>query len=167
MAKSRTEPAGWTNPEVRFERSDVSTGSIVAVALTMCGGLVAIVVGVIWYGQRLQADEDALKRFDLPPARVDETRLPPEPRLEAIDDLKPPQYGGKPPLSPGLFPPRADEYLKPQRDQLEYGDGKAMLKIDDAIDALGKGKLKSRPGGEGTPAEMPSETNSGRSMGGR
>lgn len=136
MARSHsTDGKVWTNPEVRFERSDVEGGGVVLFGVVLTVGLVLIVPAMFWLGAVLLRLENPRKVTDLPPAAVDADRLPPEPRLEFIEK-------GQPRVSP----PRAADLLAGQRRLLEKGDPrKGIEPIETAIDALA-GKLPARGG---------------------
>jgi len=154
------------NPNIRFERTDVEDGYkfIVwfAIILTLTVG--ATVVAMIIWGRVLLAQEQPVKATDLPPWYVDtklkktkegdeerekllELRLPPQPRLEALEDLgwyvleMDQRIKGK----PRLLPPRAAEHFAPQDKLLAEGDKeKGQLPIKEAFKQL-QGKLPTRP----------------------
>ena len=144
MARSRTtEYAGYTNPEVRFERSDIESRGIFVLGVGLASGIVLVALAMLWFGNYLLSQENPRKKTDLPSAKVDANRLPPEPRLEALEDLARAKVK--------LYPPRAVEYLKAQRELLDAGDNaKGVLPIQTAIDDLA-GKLPVRKAKGGRP----------------
>src|SRR5438045_4118358 len=100
MAKSHTNGA-HTNPEVRFERTDVEIGPVVKGGAYLFLVLAVSAVLATWLAAYVTEREQPLKKTDLPPAKVDEqtsagegktkegfTQLPPEPRLEALEDMR-------------------------------------------------------------------------------
>jgi hypothetical protein len=95
--------------------------------------------------------EQKAKETDLPAAAVDADRLPPQPRLEEIEDVREGKFT--------YYPPRAEEYLSPEEKRLAQG-GKGDLPIGKAIDALA-GKLPASRGGP--LGALPSKASSGRS----
>jgi hypothetical protein len=162
MAKTHTPNGAYTNPEVRFETSDVNSGQIVSFGI----GFALLVVGslgcswlLFWVVERA---ENKSKVSPLPPAAVDSNPLPPHPRLEALEDVREHNIA--------LWPPRAANYLAPQQEILTKGDRQAdILPIQDAIDKLA-GKLPARknaPPKDFAP-DLPSQSSSGRTVkGGR
>jgi hypothetical protein len=158
MARPHTTN-GYTNPGVRFERSDVNAREVAWFGLGL-GALVAVVsVFLVGYFAFLQSREKARKGSTLPPAAVDRERLPPQPRLEALEDVR----AG----TVRLLPPRAEGYLAGQKKVLLRGDpAKGVLPIDEAIEALSRMRL-ARKGAAGKPPEnyttrLPSKAASGR-----
>jgi hypothetical protein len=162
MATPHTTNGQYTNPEVRFEHTDIDLATVVRYGgafVVLVAASLAVVVGLFFM---LKKDEVARKKTTLPPAAVDqdEGRLPPEPRLEAVEDLREKRR-------PQLAPPRARDYLEPQENKLAGGDpAKGEMPIEKAIDAVA-GKLPSRksPGaGASNPLRdaMPSQASSGR-----
>ena len=140
MARSpSTDGKPYTNPEVRFERSDVTAGGILTFGAGLAGGLVVVILAMLWFGRAMKTRIDNERKIaDLPPAHVDKNRLPPEPRLEAWEDVRQKNVQ--------LFPPRASGYLKSQRELLDEGNAKTgVLPIRTAIDDLA-GKLPVRKG---------------------
>ncbi len=141
MAKSHTTNGLYTNPEVRFERTDIAMGTVLQFGV----GLVVLVAASIWsmwwlYGA-INRQESKSKESDLPPAFVDADRQPPEPRLEGIEDIRAKNVK--------LMPSRARDYLAAQEKILADGDEKAgVLAIGKAIDQLA-GKLPHRKGNKG------------------
>jgi hypothetical protein len=156
MAKPHTTNGEYTNPEVKFEHSDIDSGRIVTFgvvfALLVIGSL-----GCSWALFRfIERSEQKRKVSPLPPAMVDSNPLPPKPRLEALEDVREHNIS--------LWPPRAANHLAPQQEVLAKGDPKAgVIPIQEAIDKLA-GKLPARKGP--TPKEfapdLPSQSASGR-----
>lgn len=138
MARSHsTNPARYTNPEVRFERTDIEYQSVLVFGIVLALSILLVVLAMFWYGRALLGMERSRKETDLPPAAVDANRLPPEPRLEALEDIR----EGK----VQLFPPRAEEYFAAQRQLLEKGDPqKGILPMQTALEELPT-LLKARP----------------------
>jgi hypothetical protein len=136
MARSHsTDGKVWTNPEVKFERSDVEGGGVVTFGVVLTVGLALTVPAMFWLGSLLLRWESPRKVTDLPPAAVDADRLPPEPRLEFVEKGQ-----------PRVTPPRAADLLAGQRRLLEDGDPKRGIEpIESAINALA-GKLPARGG---------------------
>jgi hypothetical protein len=139
MARSPgTDGKGYTNPEVRFERADIQPRGIVLFGLVLGGGTLLVALAMTWFGNFLLRAEQPRKKTDLPEARVDADRLPPEPRLEGLEDVR--QKNVR------LFPPRARQHLQSQADLLSTGnEAKGILPIQTAIDDLA-GKLPARKG---------------------
>ena len=78
------EHDGYSNPEVRYERSDIEIGGVVtfvvvlALVIVVSGALLAALFG-LYQGQAVRANEaDAL------PLASDRSPLPETPRLEGI-----------------------------------------------------------------------------------
>jgi hypothetical protein len=158
MAKQHTTNTNgvYINPEVRYERTDIEIGTIAKYGI----GLVVLVVSSIgvswWLFGEITRYERKSKLTDLPPAAVDAADgLPPEPRLEAFEDLK--KHNVK------LMPPRARDSYVEQEKLLAEGDAKlGILSIEKAIDGI---KLPSRKGNaapESFPPHMPSKAAAGR-----
>ena len=140
-------------PSVRFERSDITAGSIVKFGVYLAAGVVLVVVSMLWYGRTLQADRRKPDALALPRASSDDDRLPPMPRAEAMEDLD----EGK----SRMFPPRAAEYYAPQRALLETGGGNSTP-IESAMEEVTKlpaHKTKAAPGGFSI--RLPSKASSG------
>jgi hypothetical protein len=158
MARSPSpDRQAYTNPEVRFERTDITARGIVLYGVVFGGGAAVIALAMTWFGHFLVRAEQPLKKTDLPEARVDADRLPPEPRLEAIEDVRRDDVK--------LHPPRAAEFLQPQERTLVYGDEKkGVLPIEKAIADLAW-KLPVRKARPATPP-TPSDTGSGRQSSG-
>jgi hypothetical protein len=160
MAKRHTSNGAYTNPEVRFERTDIETGRVfwTGVIATL---VVAVIFAVaLWFGVWLFALQAPAKRTDLPKAAVDAERLPPPPRLEGLEDVREKRTR--------WLPDRAAEYYRPQEKLLRDG-GDGVLAIDTAIDALA-GKLPAEKAS--APADfsvrLPSKSSSGqKSTGGQ
>jgi hypothetical protein len=159
MAKSHTTDGVYTNPEVRFERTDINTESIAKFAAIL--GIVltitaSLALWLAWYVTQLEAKSKATL---LPPAAVDRDRgvnQSPEPRLEAIEDLDTQKKNF------AIYPARASEYYLNQEKQLRDGDEKkGIVPIDSAIDQM---KLKSRkePPPPGFGVALPSKAAAGR-----
>jgi hypothetical protein len=141
---------------VAYEPSDVKPRGVVifGVSLVVAGIVIQLALWGLFvlFARR----EPPGRERELPPAVADKPgQLPPEPRLEAVDDLK----RGK----VDLWPPRAQRFLGPEEKRLEEGGGGA-IPIDQAIAALA-GKLPAR---KGSPApetylrRLPSKAASGR-----
>ena len=159
MARSHsTEPDGYTNPEVRFERSDVEYRGVVLFGVILSTCVALVVPAMLWLGHVLLNLEKPRKVTDLPPAAVDADQLPPEPRLEALDELRE--------RKARLYPPRAEEYLDAQKKLLADGDPKKGIEeVSLAIEALA-GRLPVREGAAEAPVSfsrrLPSKAASGR-----
>lgn len=140
MAQSHTTNGeAYTNPEVRFERSDVQYRAIVIFAVILCVSLLVVAAAMTWFGNVLLGLDQPRKITTLPPAAVDDDRLPPEPRLEGIDDVRTNRVR--------LYPARAEEYYAEQKQLLEQGNTeKGIVPIGKAIDALA-GRLRSKSTG--------------------
>jgi hypothetical protein len=155
MARSHsTKEASWTNPEVRFERSDVEYRGVVMFGVILALALVVIVPSMFWLGRWL-VKTDVVETDRLPPAAIHEAdRLPPDPRLEYV------QKG-----QPRVTPPRAGDILANQRQLLDKGDPKRGIQpIAEALDALA-GKLpaqKDRAAPTNFSPRLPSKATSGR-----
>ncbi|MFO0878858.1 MAG: hypothetical protein U0840_16070 [Gemmataceae bacterium] len=158
MAQSRTESTRWTNPDVRFERTDVEFQGIVIFGIVLTVTTALSLVAMIWLGNALLRQEAALKVTDLPPAAVDADRLPPEPRLEALEDIRLKKVA--------LFPPRAAEYYADQQHLLEHGD--AARKIEPIQQAMAQvTRLAAKKEEKATPPatfspRLPSKAAAGR-----
>src|SRR5262249_29285725 len=115
MAQAHTN-GGYTNPYVRFARTDVDMPAVVRFAVLL-GVVLTVASGLtLWLAVYLGKRETPRKGTDLPPAAVDDTKdvqgkietftpLPPEPRLEALDDVR-----ARDKKSFEMLPPRAAEY---------------------------------------------------------
>jgi hypothetical protein len=148
---------GYTNPEVRFERTDVDDRALAKLAIglvVLIAVSTAIVTGLF---VAINRHEDRRKETTLPPAAVDalpSDRLPPQPRLEALDDIRE--------RNVRLQPPRARDFLGAQEALLAKGDKKkGILPIEEAIDALA-GKLPHRKDVPASSSPQPGKASSGR-----
>jgi hypothetical protein len=173
MAKAHTD-AGATNPDVRFERTDVDIGPVVKGGAYLFGVLSLAAVLAGWLAWYVTMRERPLKETDLPPA-ADEvqsvrrpdgsqektvgTTLPPSPRLEAIDDVR--ERDSK---NFVLYPPRAEEIYKSERKKAE--DRKAVDAALAAKDRLfpvrkdGADEARKAPTNFGV--ALPSKSSAGR-----
>jgi hypothetical protein len=153
MAKPHTPDHGPTNPDVKFERSDIEPGTILNYGLIFAALVGFAAAFILFIVPRLMRWYEPEKRTDLPPVAAGAVEPEPEPRLEAIEDLEK--------RKPKLLPPRASDYLRGQRGELT-GEGKA-LPIEDTIKALA-GKLPA--GKQETPlgftVRLPSKAAAGR-----
>lgn len=145
MARPRTtEPhAGYTNPEVSYERGDIDARSVVRFGVGFAL-LVALSAVLMWGMYRVVERRLAPSRkTDLPAAAVDQQQgLPPIP-LEAIEDVDKGQAR--------LFPPRAAEDARPRQARLGGGDaGRGVLPIEEAMEqyAAEQARRKPRRGGK-------------------
>jgi hypothetical protein len=160
MAEHPSPDGAPVHPDVRYEHSDVDTRRVFYVGLALAGSValfMALLVGLYWLLLRAQ---QPTKGDDLPAAASDEQdRLPPEPRLEGIDDLRDQRF--RP------WPPRAAEQLGPAEKRLQEG-GKGELPIAEAIKDLA-GKMPATSD-EAPPAgarlRLPSKASSGRTFSG-
>ena len=168
MSKARTD-GEYVNPEVRFERTDVEVGTIVRATVWLAAVIFVSAGLTTWAAWYLTKRETPLKVSELPPAAVDETTVggkqevftpvPPQPRLEALDDVR--EQGHKPFQ---IFPTRAPGYYEKQEQELKTGDKAAdVLPIDEAIRGVA-GRLPARkgaaPGNYGV--ELPSKASAAR-----
>lgn len=155
MAERTPEPT-YTNPEVRFERTDITAGKVLEIGAYLAGGVVLVVLTMLWYGRVLQAQHRKPDTLDLPIASSDDDRLPPEPRLEAMEDE-----------TARMFPPRAADYYKPQRGQLKAGGGK-ILPIETAMDMVSNSlpvrESKDKAAPKSFTIRLPSKASSGQSQ---
>ncbi len=143
MAK-HTE-AAYKNPDVRYEREDIADAEVTYwaagfAAVTVFGALFAVWVASSFV--KVPAPGLAL-----PPAAGDVSRRPPEPRLEALEDLE----KGR----PRLYPPRAVEH----RASAEKG-GEGVIPIEQAF----KGMKFPSSGGAPAPAGTPNRAGAGRDV---
>lgn len=157
MAPSHTTN-DYTNPEVRYERSDANVKEVVTFGTFLLVLALGATFSMSWFGDELLRWEKPRKAVGLPPAAVDQDRQPPEPRLEAFDDINRRDVG--------LFPPRAETYVKPQLKMLEAGNpARNVEAISKAIDQLAD-RLPTRAGAAAAPAtntvRLPSKAASGR-----
>ncbi|MFQ3650593.1 MAG: hypothetical protein SNJ75_09685 [Gemmataceae bacterium] len=165
-APSNNTLESYTNPEVRYERSDIESDNVTyysiafVLLLLTCFGL-ALAAYPFFLGIWEPSKAEAL------PETVSPKLAEVEPRLEAIEDLEGAREGGRPRYK--WLPPRAAEYYEPQMELLSKGkDGRTP--IDKAINDLA-GKLPANTKGK-TPvtygATLPSDGAAGRALtGGR
>jgi hypothetical protein len=143
---------------VRFERSDIEPRGVVAFGVGLVVALVLISL-ILWGLFAFLADRAKAHntKDQLPQAAVDDNRLPPQPRLEEIDDLREGKLAFR--------PARAKQYRGRQETRLEEGDpAQGAIKIDDAIKAVA-GKLPVRKTAPHVPAgsaRPPARAASGR-----
>lgn len=156
-AKTHKDNGEYTNPEVRFERGDIDAGSIVRFGVVLGGVLLATAFLVTWLAVILTRMENRIKGTTLPPSAADaDNALPPQPRLEGIEDVRDRVFE--------IYPPRARAYYADQIATLRDGNSKeGVERIADAIDQLA-GRLPARK--EPPPASfgvaLPSKSSSGR-----
>ena len=171
MARAHTTDTVPSNPGVRFERGDIDLSTVVWAGVAMSAAAVALSVATIWFGRALTRSEDRRKETTLPPAAVDRERLPPEPRLEALEENPEArqdrgQSKSKREPRPGykLLPPRATSYFESQRETLEKGNRKeGILPIEDALSQLaGRLPARKREAPSGYAVPLPSKAASGR-----
>lgn len=149
MAKQATETA-YKNPEVRYEREDIDAGGVFRSGLVLAALAAASAAFSIWLSL-------GFLRLPLPgsaqalPTLAGENTRPPEPRLEAIEDLEKGRHQ--------LLPPRAREYLHPQEELLEKG-GAGVIPIEQVFREMTfpstKGKL--------APMSQPNRSAAGRAV---
>jgi hypothetical protein len=156
MAK-QTAGSAPSNSEIRFERTDITAGTIVKCGVGLGAGVGLVVLTMLWYGRVLQAEYRKPDPLDLPRASTDDDRRPPEPRLEALEDL-----GEGKAL---MFPTRAADYYKPQLEQLKDG-GEGVLPIESAMDAVTESLPVRKAGDRAAPKSftirLPGKASSGR-----
>lgn len=149
MAKLHTENKGApANPDVKFEPHDVDEDRVLLWGLAFAFLGLAASVFSVWLSWRLLQGPPPTRGPVLPVSAADkgdDGRLPPQPRLEALEDLRK--------ENPRLLPSRAAEYLAPQEKQLEG--------IEKTFSGL---KLPARKNGERAPESMPSKASSGREL---
>jgi hypothetical protein len=169
MAKAHTD-GQYTNPDVRFERADVEMGGVVRFA-TWLGVVLAVTSGLtMWLAYYVAKREGPRKVTDLPPAAVDDTNvvhgksetfapLPPEPRLEALDDVR-----DREKRSFEMLPHRAAEYYHKQERELADGDKAAGVEpIGEAIkQAPGLLRARKEPAPSNYGVALPSRASAGR-----
>jgi hypothetical protein len=158
MARQRHTTNGeYINPEVRYEREDIAPGTVLKFGLGLAVLVAASSWLMWWMFHIVLRQENKVKKTDLPAAAVDADRLPPAPRLEALEDVR--ERNVK------LMPPRAREALAGQEELLAKGDPKkGILPIKDAIEEI---RLPSRKGlDSAAPASfatrLPSKASAGR-----
>jgi hypothetical protein len=151
----------YTNPEVRYERADIAPGTVLNFGIGVVVLIAASIASMWWLFAVITRSDSKTKVTDLPPAAVDSLwtdRLPPQPRLEAFEDLH--QRNVK------LMPPRARDSLAKQQKLLTEGDANlGIWPIKQAIDEI---KLPARKGpGSAAPesfsTRLPSKASSRRS----
>jgi hypothetical protein len=142
MAKSRTTETTPSNPDVRYERGDIDLKTVVVIGVVLSLVILILSVATVWFGRGLARAEDRRKKTTLPPAAVDTNRLPPQPRLEALDDLR----EGKVELRPSRKPAISEAQEKPIDDAIR--ELPALLRWDK--------KKRQETGG------LPSKASSGR-----
>jgi hypothetical protein len=136
---------------VRFERSDINLSTVVWAGVALSAIVVVLSAATLWYGRILSSREGQRKKTTLPDAEVDRNRLPPEPRLEALDEL----HEGK----VTLRPTRAQTYEQLPAD--------VRHEIGDAIAALaGRLPAAKRPPPSSFGVPLPSKSSSGRAQSG-
>jgi hypothetical protein len=169
MAKAHTD-GQYTNPDVRFERADVEMGGVVRFAAWL-GVVLMVTAGLtLWLANYVAKSEGPRKVTDLPPAAVDDSKvvqgkhltysaLPPEPRLEAVDDLRDRQKRNF-----EMLPRRADEYYHKQKMELKDGDRTADVEpIGEAIkQAPGLLRARKEPAPSNYGVALPSRASAGR-----
>jgi hypothetical protein len=157
---SHTTNGEYINPEVRFERVDIAPGTVLKFGIGLAVLIAASSCLTWWMFNMILRQESKVKKTDLPPAAVDSRwtdRQPPEPRLEAFNDLFD--------RNVKLMPPRARESLAAQEKLLAEGDrDNGILSINEAIEQI---KLPSRKGPDSAaPASfsrrLPSKASAGR-----
>jgi hypothetical protein len=145
---------------VAFEATDIDTRQVFCAGLVLTGVIVASSVICFFLYWFLLVQEQSRKGTDLPPAATEagEQRLPPPPRLEALEDLR-----DEHDRRFQLLPQRAEEYLAEQRKKLEEGTS-STLKIDGAIKEA-EAKLPVRANAPPAPRSfqrpLPSKASSG------
>jgi hypothetical protein len=153
MAKPHTPDHGPTNPDVKFERSDIEPGTILNYGLIFAALVGFAALFILLVVPRVLRWYEAEKRTDLPPVAAGAVAPEPEPRLEAIEDLEK--------RRPRLLPPRASDYLTGQKGEL-IGEGKS-LPIEDTIKALaGKLPAGKQQTPQGFTVRLPSKAAAGR-----
>ncbi len=159
---SHTTNGEYINPEVRFERADIEAGTVLKYGIGLVVLIAASSAVMWWMFKFILREESKVKKTDLPPAAIDSRwtdRQPPEPRLEAFNDLHD--------RNVKLMPPRARESLAAQQKLLAEGDPEnGVLPIDEAIEQI---KLPSRKGRDSAPPasfnyHLPSKASAGRSV---
>jgi hypothetical protein len=154
MAEHVTPTAPTTDGKahhgVRFERSDVEPRNVVVFAGALVVAVVVIALFLWGVFFLFEARDRVRKETDLPPAAVDRERLPPQPRLEELDDLR----QGK----TELWPQRGRNFLGPEEKRIEPSVNEAMTEL--------AGKLPAKEGPSATPPNflrrLPSRASAGR-----
>lgn len=125
MAK-KTPALSYTNPEVRFERADIEVKAVVYFGLALTACTLLAVISMLWYAGVLLRQYRKPDLQGLPQSSVDNNRLPPQPRFEALDDV---QFGKF-----RLYPDRATESYREQDEILQKGErARGVLPIDEAM----------------------------------
>jgi len=172
MAKAHTDGA-HTNPDVRFERTDVETGPVVKGGAYLLVVLSAAAVLTLWLAWYVKEQEQPVKATDLPPAADEEqpvrksdgtqekavgTPLPPDPRLEAIDDVR-----ERDKKSFAIYPPRANESYDVQRKKVKDSQPVETALAAGGLFPVRKGgdEQAKKPPSNFT-VELPSKSSAGR-----
>jgi len=165
-APSNNTLESYTNPEVRYERSDIESDNVTYYSIAF------VVLLFVCFGLALAAYPFAMglyesKKAEALPEMASPKLAEVEPRLEAIEDLEGAREGGRPRYK--WLPPRAAEYYEPQVELLQKGKDDRQP-MDVAMNELA-GKLPARKEGK-TPviygATLPSDGAAGRAVtGGR
>jgi hypothetical protein len=145
MAKQHTKEAP-VHPDVAYEREDIAGDEVMLWGIGFAFVALAGTLFGFWLAWRMLQAPRPTHELDLPPAAVDKEKdagLPPDLRLEALEDLREEK--------PRLFPSRAEEYLAPQFKELEGIDG-----------AFKKMKFPERKKGAAAPTTLPSKASAGR-----
>lgn len=162
MAEIETAPQGPQGEhEIGYEVTDLHVPGIVWFGVFLVIGTALIMVGLSGLYWLLNSWEEKLKKDELPPAVVDENRLPPEPRLEMIEDIREGQFR--------YWTPRAADYLKRVEPSLQGKEGTGVS-IDKAMEAVsGRLPVRKSPGTQkqgsspsGYQLRLPSRASSGR-----
>ena len=155
MAKRPPAPAP-VHPAVRFERTDITANGVVKFGLYLSTGVGLVVVSMLWYGDTLMGQSRKPDALNLPQAATDTDRLPPEPRLEALEDLREDK--------PRMFPPRAAEYYAPQLERLKTGSGTGtpIESAMGAVESLPVRKTGDRAAPGNFSIRLPSKASSGK-----
>ena len=172
----------YTNPEVRYERSDVEPRGVV----TFVAGLSAVIVLsgtlLVWLFRAYERQAVAVNSRDvLPLARTETDRLPTEPRLEGIDPAEDvgrawpdatqpegprPWFGYNVRVVPTEGPNDVGTDAEERGRLAALAMQKKLRGIDRELAKLA-GKLPVRAGARGVPADLirrsAGEGNSGRS----
>jgi hypothetical protein len=143
MARAHSTETIPSTPGVHFERSDVDLSTVVWAGVTMTAIVVVLSAATLWFGRALTRHEDSRKRTPLPPAAVDRTR-PPEPRLEALEDLS-----------------EGKVQLHPSRKQASSEEQEKAIAAA-IVELAGHLKSRNRPAPSGYAVPLPSKASSGR-----
>jgi hypothetical protein len=157
MANRHTTNGAYTNPDVKFERSDIKLSSVALIGGGLSLLILVLAVLTTWLGLGLTRAENRRKRTTLPEAAVDRDRPAPGPRLEGIEDLAEGRVA--------LYPPRAKIYLQPQEEEIARGNKKeGILPVGEVIrkppPKLFPAQKHGPPSSFGVP--LPSKSSSGR-----